>query len=921
MDLMIRYNDGPGMSSPAGVVVYFGGHLQETKEAGGLEVCPGYLSRDGQVKPEAINADLWREVGWDPAKQELPPPELLRQLSMGYDLEGNKLTQGRGLFRQPKEALITLPAELSQSLKDHPEIARDILRAVVAAHLAEVEREAVRIRVGGGLREWHEARTLSLAYFHAENRGGEVHFHAHTMTFAPAKAADGWRSWDNGQNVAQMSKPGGSREKATDAMLSEARSHGLEVDLRRGVAAKAPGMVQGATVKGLDGQVIEAGSLDRKRRVEILAAQELKRELGGIVPLTPRELEIVRKVSGRVAAQDLAHDLPGERRRLALASKLNDLGMLGEDGRVLPKVELIEKLKGYEQKLAQAQVQLEAGRSLPGTGEKHLAAAHLVQAKREQVAAVAGPGVDLAASTKAARIRWTGDYSRVLLLAHQAGPDGLRTDELNKRDRDLLSKLKGAGHLTGEKEHGRIVYRVSGVGVSKLQELRVERGPLVDSLLPGIRQELQLAAGPGPGPAGGGRGGPGRAPEVADLSTGAGVHRGPDEGGRAGEVRPGAPGLEWRGAEVERGLPGRGDEVGVPRAAALPAVGPEPDPGAGTLRLPPPGAARVDPGPGIREQGHAVPEIPARPDHHPELAAGPGRRLEGDPDPRRDLEALHHGGTEAGAPGRGVRLPAGDIDPGRARREFPALPEPARTGSPRPRAVPLGHEDPGARPGGLGSPDLRPASGRDRGLGGALGTRNPAHHPVAGRSRRGREVERVGTWSTGASDPRTVRGLGKLDLRSAQVAALVHRPGVSVPRGGEPVLLRGIGSVGRGLSVAATVGRSLGEGRPDLAIGAFGSRLAAHAVKRAAQVALELMAPKRVLNPLRALDLPRNMIRQGFEKVWDLGIKTGQQLGQDFTLLTQSIKAAIRGLTKAGDPLELTLEKTLLPRQGPRFGR
>lgn len=92
-------------------------------------------------------------------------------------------------------------------------------------------------------------------------------------------------------------------------------------------------------------------------------------------------------------------------------------------------------------------------------------------------------------------------------------------------------------------------------------------------------------------------------------------------------------------------------------------------------------------------------------------------------------------------------------------------------------------------------------------------------------------------------------------------------------------------------------------------------------MKRAAQVALELMAPKRVLNPLRALDLPRNMIRQGFEKVWDLGIKTGQQLGQDFTLLTQSIKAAIRGLTKAGDPLELTLEKTLLPRQGPRFGR
>src|ERR1035438_2116418 len=306
MDLMIRYHDGPGMGSPAAIIEYFGGHLQETKEGGGLVSCSGYLSWDGQVKPEVINADLWREIGWDPAKQELPPPAMLRELSMGYDLHGNKLTQSRGLFRQPKEALITLPAEVSQSLKDHPEIARDVLRATVAAHLAEVERQAIRVRVGGDKREWHEARTLSLFYIHAENRGGEVHYHAHTLTFAPAKATDGtWRSWDNGQNVAMLSKKGGSREKATDAMLSAARGHGLEVDLRRGVAAKAPGQVQGATVKGLDGHVIEAGSLDRKRRVEILAAQELKRELGGVVPLTPRELEIVRKVSGKLAVQDL----------------------------------------------------------------------------------------------------------------------------------------------------------------------------------------------------------------------------------------------------------------------------------------------------------------------------------------------------------------------------------------------------------------------------------------------------------------------------------------------------------------------------------------------------------------------------------------------------------------------------------------
>jgi hypothetical protein len=548
MDLLIRYNDGPGMGSPAGGVTYFGGHLQETKEGGGLAMCPGYLSRDGLVKPEIHNPDLWREVGWDPSKHELPPPDLLRELSLGYDLQGNKLTQSRALFRQPKEALITLPAEVSQSLKDHPEIARDILREVVAAHLAEVEREAVRVRVGGRVQEWRPAQTLSLAYFHAENRGGEVHFHAHTMTFAPAKGEDGtWRSWDNGRNVQRLSKPGGGREKATDAMLAAATKHGLEVDLRRGKASLAPGMAQGATVKGPDGTVIEAGSLDRARRVEILAAQELKRELGGVVPLTPRELEFIRKEMGK-----LPQSLPGERRRLAVASKLNELGMLGEDGRILPKAELAEKLKGYERKLAQAQVQLEAGATLPGTGEKHLEAARLIQGRREHVAAVVGAvpggGVDLAASTKAARIRWTEDYSRVLLLAHQAGPEGLRTDALNKRDRDLLSKLKGAGHLTGEKEHGRLVYRTSSVGVSKLQELRAERGPLVDSLLPRVREELQLAAGAHPGPAGRGGEGPGRTAEAAALPPGTDVHRGPWAGEGAAGIQREAPGLGNRAA-------------------------------------------------------------------------------------------------------------------------------------------------------------------------------------------------------------------------------------------------------------------------------------------------------------------------------------------------------------------------------------
>lgn len=902
MDLLIRYNDGPGMRSSAGVVEYFGGHLQETKEAGELERCSGYLSREGRVMPEVYNPDLWREVGWDSVKQELPPPELLRQLSTGRNLERNKLTQGRGKFRQPKEALITLPSEVSQSLLDFPEIARTILRAAVAAHLAEVERKAVRIQVGGK-REWQEARTLSLAYIHAENRGGDVHYHAHVLTFLPAKALDGtWRTWDNGLHMRRLSQPGGGREKVTDAMLTSARRHGLEVDLRRGVAADAPGMAQGARVWTLDGQFIEAGSLDRKRRVEILAAQELKRELGGVAPLTPRELEIVRKLTGTEAVQDLS----GERRRLALVKKLNDLGMLGEDGCILPKAELAEKLRAYEEKLALAQVQLEAGASFPGTGEKYLEAASLVQAKREHVAAVAGAdvgvAVDMAASTKAARIRWTEDYARVLLLVHQAGPEGLRTDSLSQRDRNLLSKLKGAGHLIGRKIHGRHIYRVSDLGISKLQELRAKRGSLVDSLLPGVHQELQLAADPGSGPGGGGRGAAGQTPGSAALSTRTAVQR---ESERVASLQSGAPGLEHRGPEAELDLSARGDAAGILRDGVLSEVGFESNPGAGAVRLPAPRGARVDSGAGIREDGHAIPEGEARPDHDPELAASPRRGVEGNLDPRRGLEAIPNLGTESGARGRNLHSLAGDADPGRSRRKFPILPVPVGARGSRPGPVSLGLRGRRVRSGGLGPANPRPALRGDRGLPGALGIGHAPHQGVAGRSKQLARVPeglRVGTRSTGARDPRSIRGLRRIDVRAVQAAELVQRSGVPIAYGGQPVLVRGVGAVGRGVSLASAVGQ-----RP----GGWG--LAAYAVKRSTQLALELMDPRRVLDPLWGLDLPRNFVRRGFEQVWDLGLRigraVGRHFGQDFRLLAQipaalqrpvqAIKTAIQEGTKA----------------------
>jgi hypothetical protein len=672
MDVMVRYNDGPGMVSPMGVVVYFGGHLQDTKEAGGMAACVGYLSRDGQVKPEVHNPDLWREVGWDPAKTDLPPPELLRQLSMGYDLHGTKLTQGQGLFRSPKEALITLPGELSASLKNHPDIALDILRETVQAHLREVEREAVRVRTGGGNREWQEARTLSLYYIHAENRGGEVHFHAHTMTFIPAQMPDGsWRSWDNGRNMMRLSKPGGGREKMTDAMLATVRKHGLEIELKRGVASLAPGQAQGATVKGLDGRTIEAGSLDRKRRVEILAAQELKQELGGIAPLTPRELEIVRKVSGKLAIQDLS----GERRRLALAEKLNALGMLGDDGRILPKVELVEKLKVYEQKLALAQVQLEAGISLP-IGEKFRAAAQRVQKVREQVASIAGPELDLGASTKAARIRWTKDYQRVLGMVQEAG--GLSTKDLDKRDRDLLSKLKKSGLLEAQKVGGLNEYRLTESGLARLGEVRVSRSEVVRAPGPGLPADLRLEAGAVPALGVGSRRGDGRGadapadrprtpePRLGGLAEVAGRER-PD----VGRVGAFGPGLERPEAP---GLPELGPDAGTRMGAGF-------DRAAAPAGLPAGGAVRAgDPSPAELRAAGGIEVGPALEPPKPAIREFPGT---GEP-PR--LEDRGAGGFAK--PGKPDGERSRDLDRAGSERRSAGLPGPERPGSPRAGARP-----------------------------------------------------------------------------------------------------------------------------------------------------------------------------------------------------------------------------------------
>lgn len=92
-------------------------------------------------------------------------------------------------------------------------------------------------------------------------------------------------------------------------------------------------------------------------------------------------------------------------------------------------------------------------------------------------------------------------------------------------------------------------------------------------------------------------------------------------------------------------------------------------------------------------------------------------------------------------------------------------------------------------------------------------------------------------------------------------------------------------------------------------------------MSRSAAVARELGSPQRALAPLRqVLDLPRELVRQGLERAWDLG-RDFLRLAQVSESVLRPLRAAIRKLNQREEGPELSLEKTLLPRPGPRIGR
>ena len=789
MDLFGRFNDGPSPKTPSAVATYVGGHLAPTLEAGDLGEAPGYLSREGTIIPLVSDPELWAEVGWDAENHPLPSGKLIEGLTQGFDFYGHKLA-GRGQFRAPREVVFSLPSELSVALMDlSPAHRLDVMQNLHRTWTQERDKVAVRIMKNGD-RTWEKARTLSLGFVHLEDRAGEPSLHFHDYAFSVAKDMNGkWRAYESGKAANDMPK---LRAKLTDMAIASCAKHGIKIDWPRGLARERDGEVHGVTVTLPGGRVIEAGSLNRTRRGDVLAAQAIRETLG-VPALTPKELELVRRETGR-----LPIEIQGVRRKDYLVEKLNKLGLLDPEGRILPKDEVEARLPKIAEGLEYAAAKL---RQVPMPGSQTNPVALVERRIQDIKAAVPGITQKVEAAQVAGRIRWTQDYQRVMDQVAEAGK--LRTDGLTKQYRDLLSKLKKAGLLEGEKIDGRMEYGISAMG-----RLRLSGGSVVPATGPFLPPVLPLEASPVQSGSLGGFGSGWGAAEVAGPRVGA---PGADYSGMAG--------VELPAARSEGDLSGRTPEVGGPEGHRGPDLGP--------------GA--------VAEPGTLLPQAAASPDLHP------GREVRAD-GPAADLVGAGRGLQEDGQVGPlpevdGVR-PGNHVPP-----SVPVLGEPVAAlegpayGHAARRAMPVG-----AQHGPAGLPD---AGGPDHGL--------PRAGQAGGRSGRGYRAEahpRLGSHPRGSWDGSLGRDLHARPARmaverNAGWARLADEPGCAGRDhfGGGQGLRQGggrFGGVSLGLAGAA---RMVAPGQ--LQRGSRGStgghvehviHVAAHSAARAGAIAWDLIA-------------------------------------------------------------------------------
>ena len=681
MDMFGRFNDGPQPKTPSAVAVYVGGHLAPTLEAGDLVEAPGYLSREGTIVPMVSDPDLWREVGWDSGTHPLPGGKLIEALTQGFDLHGHKLA-GRGQFRAPREVVFSLPSELSVALMELPADQRlSVLQDLHRTWTQERDQVAIRIMKDGD-RTWQAARTLSLGFAHLEDRAGEPSLHFHDYCFQVAKDANGkWRAYDNGKAANDMPR---LRAKLTDAAIASCTRLGVEIEWPRGLAREHDGESQGVTVTLPNGRVIEAGSLNRTRRADIMAAQTIRETLGAPA-LTPKELEIIRRETGKLPVE-----IKGVKRKDCLVEKLNKLGLLDPEGRILPKAEVEAKLPKIAEGLEIAAAKL---REIQVPGPRAEAAARVEQ--KIETIKVAVPEVvpKVEAAQAAGRIRWTVEYQRVVDMVAAAGT--LRTDGLTKQDRDLLSKLKKAGLLEGERLNGRMEYGISKLGRVRISgsEMGIAAGPVVPPGLPLAPGASQFG---GVGSFGADR----RGSETPGTAAGA-----------LGEEQSGVAGLELGAVGIPSALPVGTPEVGEPENHRVPVVGLGAAIESGAIQLEAAASANLYPRREVRADGSAV--------HLSDPHGGHAVDRTLRPIPKAD------GGSAGDHLSAGVPVPAGQV-PGHERQ---------KVGVAAGHALPLGQGDgPAGLPATSGPNHRLPRAGE---AGGRGGRHREAAHPRVGSHPRG----------------------------------------------------------------------------------------------------------------------------------------------------------------------------------------
>ena len=486
----------PKFESPTGAMAYVFRHLASTAEAGRFLQLPKYLDALGDVRPFVANPELWRRVGWDPTTPL--PRQLIANLLVGQDLNGNQLVRprpGGSGWQQPCESIISIPCEGSEILaQEDPAKGLLLLQDLFETYCQQVDAEAVRVRVGGGVQEWRPAQCLTLGFPHALNKLSESQLHIHPVTLAVALDSDGvFRTRDSAAFLRSLQGKGLPLDEAaevcgrrilTDRMIATCRSFVIEMDLGLKFAAQESRVPHGATVTSPT-RTIKAGEVSRERRAIVMASQQIKSILGVPAP-TSREIRLLLENS-----ESPIQVLPVKKHR-DLQDKAERLGLLDGSGVLLDTDRMRLALEAVADRLAVAEVHMSACRRLPGGFDR---ASELVKDTRlnlrESLCLEPGP------PSGSAYLEWHRDHLAALASAERDGP--WSSSFSDRPPWLLLNQLKAAGYVEPDPNGARHDYRLTSTGQDRLARARI----LHPVLVPGSRSGLGAGHGAGPGaPAG-----------------------------------------------------------------------------------------------------------------------------------------------------------------------------------------------------------------------------------------------------------------------------------------------------------------------------------------------------------------------------------------------------------------------------------